>query len=129
MWISVADPGCLSWIPDPDFYPSRVPDPLSWILDPGTWISDPGAHISWILEPGSQILDPVSQILVPGSQILELGSQIPDPRSRIPGSRRATKKEGENFFPTFFVVTNIAKLKLNFCELAKKKFVPIYKEL
>jgi hypothetical protein len=25
--ISVADPGCLSWIPDPDLYPSRIPDP------------------------------------------------------------------------------------------------------
>jgi len=25
--ISVADPGCLSRIPDPDFYPSRIPDP------------------------------------------------------------------------------------------------------
>jgi hypothetical protein len=24
--ISVADPGSLSWIPDPDFYPSRIPD-------------------------------------------------------------------------------------------------------
>jgi hypothetical protein len=23
----VADPGCLSGIPDPDFYPSRIPDP------------------------------------------------------------------------------------------------------
>jgi hypothetical protein len=23
----VADPECLSWIPDPDFYPSRIPDP------------------------------------------------------------------------------------------------------
>jgi hypothetical protein len=23
----VADPGCLSLIPDPDFYPSRIPDP------------------------------------------------------------------------------------------------------
>jgi hypothetical protein len=23
----VADPGCLSKIPDPDFYPSRIPDP------------------------------------------------------------------------------------------------------
>jgi hypothetical protein len=23
---SVADPGCLSRIPDPDFYPSQVPD-------------------------------------------------------------------------------------------------------
>jgi hypothetical protein len=24
---SIADPGCLSWIQDPDFYPSRIPDP------------------------------------------------------------------------------------------------------
>jgi hypothetical protein len=24
---SVADPGCLSRITDPDFYPSRIPDP------------------------------------------------------------------------------------------------------
>jgi hypothetical protein len=24
---SVADPGCLSRIPDPDFYPTRIPDP------------------------------------------------------------------------------------------------------
>ncbi len=24
---SVADPGCLSRIPDPDFYPSRIPEP------------------------------------------------------------------------------------------------------
>jgi hypothetical protein len=23
----LADPGCLSRIPDPDFYPSRIPDP------------------------------------------------------------------------------------------------------
>jgi hypothetical protein len=26
---SVADPGCLSRIPDPDFYPSRIPDPTT----------------------------------------------------------------------------------------------------
>jgi hypothetical protein len=25
--LSVADPGCLSWIPDTEFYPSRIPDP------------------------------------------------------------------------------------------------------
>ncbi len=25
-FISVADPGCLSRISDPDFYPSRIPD-------------------------------------------------------------------------------------------------------
>ncbi len=27
VWISVADPGCLSRLPDPDFYPFRIPDP------------------------------------------------------------------------------------------------------
>jgi hypothetical protein len=42
---SVADPGCLSRIPDPDFYPSRIPDLGSRIPDPGSRISDPG---SWI---------------------------------------------------------------------------------
>jgi hypothetical protein len=25
-FFSVADPGCFSRIPDPDFYPSRIPD-------------------------------------------------------------------------------------------------------
>ncbi len=38
---SVADKGCLSRIPDPDFYPSRIPDPGSRISDPGSRISDP----------------------------------------------------------------------------------------
>ncbi len=33
---SVADPGCLSRIPDPDFYPSHIPDPGSQIRDPGS---------------------------------------------------------------------------------------------
>jgi hypothetical protein len=31
---SVADPGCLSRITDPEFYPSRIPDPGSRIPDP-----------------------------------------------------------------------------------------------
>jgi hypothetical protein len=31
--LSVADPGCLSRIPDPDFYPSRIPD-----LDPEYYV-------------------------------------------------------------------------------------------
>jgi hypothetical protein len=30
---SVADPGCLSLIPDPDFYPSRIPDPKTATKD------------------------------------------------------------------------------------------------
>jgi hypothetical protein len=38
---SVAVSGCLSRIPDPDFYPSRIPDPGSWIPDPGSRIPDP----------------------------------------------------------------------------------------
>jgi hypothetical protein len=33
---SVADPGYLSRIPDPDFYPSRIPDLGSRIPDPGS---------------------------------------------------------------------------------------------
>jgi hypothetical protein len=32
IFISVADPGCLSQIPDPDFYPSRISNPK--ILNP-----------------------------------------------------------------------------------------------
>jgi hypothetical protein len=32
---SVADPGCLSRIPDPDFYPSRIPDPNTATKDRG----------------------------------------------------------------------------------------------
>ncbi len=35
-FLSVADPGCLSRIPDPDFYPSRIPDLGSRISDPGS---------------------------------------------------------------------------------------------
>jgi hypothetical protein len=32
---SVADPGCLFRIPDPDFYPSRIPDPKTAIKERG----------------------------------------------------------------------------------------------
>jgi hypothetical protein len=32
---SVADPGCLFRIPDPDFYPSRIPDPTRSKKDVG----------------------------------------------------------------------------------------------
>jgi hypothetical protein len=83
--IRVADPGCLSRIPDPDFYPSRI-------SDPGSRISDPGSRIP---EPGSRIPEP------------DLGSRIPDPKT-------ATKEKGEkNFCPTiFFVAMIITKLKI-----------------
>jgi hypothetical protein len=39
---SVADPGCLSWIPDPDFYPSLISDLGSRIPDPKTAMKDRG---------------------------------------------------------------------------------------
>jgi hypothetical protein len=39
---SVADPGCLSQIPDPDFYLSRIPDPGSRIPDPKTATKERG---------------------------------------------------------------------------------------
>jgi hypothetical protein len=39
---SVADPGCLSRIPDPDFYPSRIPDLGSRIPDPKTATKERG---------------------------------------------------------------------------------------
>jgi hypothetical protein len=42
---SVADPGFLSWIPDPDFDPSRIPDLGSQIPDPGSRIPDLGSRI------------------------------------------------------------------------------------
>ncbi len=39
---SVADLGCLSRIPDPDFYPSRIPDLGSRIPDPKAAMKDRG---------------------------------------------------------------------------------------
>jgi hypothetical protein len=42
---SVADPECLSRIPDPDFYPSRIPDLGSRIPDPKTATKDRGEKI------------------------------------------------------------------------------------
>jgi hypothetical protein len=38
----VADPGCLSRIPDPDFYPSRIPNLGSRIPDPKTTTKERG---------------------------------------------------------------------------------------
>jgi hypothetical protein len=42
VFFSVADPGCLSRILDPDFYPSRIPDLGSRIPDPKTATKDRG---------------------------------------------------------------------------------------
>ncbi len=40
--LQCADPGCLSPIPDPDFYPSRILDPGSRIPDPKTATKERG---------------------------------------------------------------------------------------
>jgi hypothetical protein len=45
---SVADPECLSRIPDPDFYPSRIPDPGSRIPDPKTGRKERGEKKSFV---------------------------------------------------------------------------------
>ncbi len=72
---------CLSRIPDPDFYPS-------WIPDPGSWISDPGSRIP---DPGSRIPDP--------------GSRIPDPKTAT------KERGEKNFVVIpFYVATNFTKL-------------------
>jgi hypothetical protein len=45
---NVADPGCLSRIPDPDFYPSRIPDPGSRIPDPKTGRKERGEKKTFV---------------------------------------------------------------------------------
>jgi hypothetical protein len=44
-FFSVADPGCLSQIMNPDFYPSRIPDLGSWIPDPITATKEEGGTV------------------------------------------------------------------------------------
>jgi hypothetical protein len=65
------------FLPDPDFYPSRIPDtttaPKILLL---------GYHKKWVLGPGSKIRDPGSgkkPIPDPGSGV----KKAPDPESRI----------------------------------------------
>ncbi len=101
--ISVAEPGCLSRIPDPDFYPSGIPDLGSRISDPGSRIADLRSRIS------------------------DRGSQIPDL-----GSKNSNKREGWKKIccHTFFVAINFTKLKIIlFLECWRKKFGQIFKEL
>jgi hypothetical protein len=121
--ISVADPGCLSRIPDPDFYPSLIPDPKTAIKERGekklvfhTFFCSHKFHkienyfifgmlkkIIWanfqrIIELFTQkIVTKLSKIWVwdPGSG----KKPIPDPRSRGPkgtGSRIRTRNT--NFY-------------------------------
>ncbi len=89
VWISVADPGCLSRIlmfsiPDPgsEFFPSRIPGPHQRV-----WVFEPQKMISKLskIRSGFFILDPDPDFL-----------PIPDPRSRGrkgTGSRIRTTSE------------------------------------
>jgi hypothetical protein len=48
----------------------------------------------------------------------------------IPDPKTATKEKGKKFSCTFFVATNITKLKIIlFLNWRRRKFGPIYKEL
>ncbi len=100
---SIAVPGCLSQILDPDFYPSRIPDL-------GSRISDPGSRIPDI---GSRILDP--------------GSWIPDPRSNH-GNKRGGGKNLLSYGLTFTVARNITKLKIILFLNQKRKKVSQFKK-
>ncbi len=99
---SVADPGCLSRIPDPDFYPSRISDPGSRIPDPGSKNSNKRERwkkfviilffvVTNFEKFGFGIRDPRSGIRK--KPIPDPGSEIRDPEktysgSRIQGSKR-----------------------------------------
>ncbi len=100
---SVADPGCLSRIPDPgsDFFPSRIPDPGSQIRTVS--IPDPGSsskNLS-ILTPKKALKNKI-RVVHPGSRIRMLtfshpGSRIPDPgvkKAPNPGSRIRIRNTG-----------------------------------
>jgi hypothetical protein len=45
IYVSVADPGCLSRIPAPDFHSSRIPNLGSQIPDPKTAAKEKGEKI------------------------------------------------------------------------------------
>ncbi len=108
---SFADPGCLSWILDPEseFCPSRIPDPGSKFFP--SWIPDPRSEFfpSRMLDPGSasknlsiltkkncfSALRNMIRVFHPGSGswiwILTFYlSRIPilNPRSQLQGSKR-----------------------------------------
>jgi hypothetical protein len=94
---SVADPGCLSRIPDPDFYPSRIPDLGSRIPDLGSRIPDLG------------------------SRIPDLGSRISDPGSRIQKQQQKRGVKKKFVVIPFYVATNFTKLNIILVEVLKRK--------
>jgi hypothetical protein len=94
------------FIPDPDFYPSRIPDPTTAAKEEGEklvvlpftkiWVWDPGSEIR---DPGSEIRDTGSEIRVPRygcrkKPIPDPGfrrKKAPNPRSRSATLNSATK--------------------------------------
>jgi hypothetical protein len=109
-----ADPGCLSQIPNPDFYPSRIPDPKTATKERGKKISchtffcghkyqkienyfifEMRKKKNWgnfqrIIEHFTQkFVTKLSQILVrdPGSEIRDPRFRIRDPEKTYSGSR------------------------------------------
>ena len=152
----IPDPG--SRIPDPDFYPSRIPDPGSRISDPGSRIPDPGSRIP---DPGSKnsnkregwkkfVVIPLFVatnftklkiiLKVPKREIFDCSdfpdfypSRIPDLGSRIsdPGSKNSNKREGwKKIYHTFLCSHKFHKIENYFSfECWRKNFGQIFKEL
>jgi hypothetical protein len=72
----------------------------------------------------------LSGMFIPDPDFVHPESRIPDPGSRIRDPKTAKKERSENICcSTFFVATNITKLKIVlFLNWSRKKFGPIYKE-
>ncbi len=129
LYTSVADPGCLSRIPDPDFYLSRIPDPKTATKERGekeldvkpfyvaTKFNKIVNYFSFeVLKKKSwanfqRIIELFTQKIVkklfkiwswdPGSRGQKgTGSRIPDPDPRHCFIREQTRKPSNNF--TFF---------------------------
>ncbi len=61
---SVADPGCLSRTPDPEFYPSRILDPGSQFQDPKTATKEKGKKIFYHISFGSYKFHKIENYLI-----------------------------------------------------------------
>ncbi len=85
---SVADPGCLSRIPDSDFYPSRIPDLGSRISDPGSRIPDLGSRITDHGSKNSNKREGWKKIVTKLSKVWIRDPEKTNSGSRIQGSKR-----------------------------------------
>ncbi len=95
---SVADPGCLSCIPDPDFYPSRIPD-LGFRIQKQQQKRGVKKNCyiftqkMWLWDPGSEIRNPGSETRESGSgknlfRIADPGVKKAPDLGRIQGSKK-----------------------------------------